>query len=225
MENKNEGAPETTDQVVADNETESQTTVPAAKKKRKRWPIVVGVIAVVAVVAGIGGMIWHDQPSFCNAICHDPMDTYVESYYSGDSTCLVTAHADSGLTCLQCHEAKIDEQVGEATAWVSGGYTTDENGYIVDDSVHIATTDFCLQCHNKDDIVAATADYNGNVGYNPHESHNGTLECGDCHSMHGTSTLYCNSCHDLGTPDGWGDVLDERDVGFSFQDSAISSQG
>ena len=22
-------------------------------------------------------MVWHEQPSFCNAICHDPMDPYL----------------------------------------------------------------------------------------------------------------------------------------------------
>ena len=46
----------------------------APKRKRKKWPITVGVIAVVLVVAGAGFWVWHEQPSFCNAICHTPMD-------------------------------------------------------------------------------------------------------------------------------------------------------
>ena len=32
------------------------------------------VVAVVLVCAGGGFYVWHNQPSFCNAICHEPMD-------------------------------------------------------------------------------------------------------------------------------------------------------
>ena len=52
---------------------------PAAKRPR-RGAIVGGVIAAVVVVAGIGAFVWHEQPSFCNAICHTPMDGYLETY-------------------------------------------------------------------------------------------------------------------------------------------------
>lgn len=47
----------------------------AAKKAgKKKWPIVVGVVAVVLIAAGAGFWVWHEQPSFCAAICHTPMD-------------------------------------------------------------------------------------------------------------------------------------------------------
>ena len=49
----------------------------APSKKRKtdrRWPIVAAVVAVVVAVASGGFWVWHEQPSFCNAICHTPMD-------------------------------------------------------------------------------------------------------------------------------------------------------
>ena len=42
--------------------------------KSRKWPITVAVLAVVAAVAGGGFWVWHEQPSFCNAICHTPMD-------------------------------------------------------------------------------------------------------------------------------------------------------
>lgn len=51
-----------------------------APKRVRRGAIVGGVVAVVVVVAAIGAFVWHEQPSFCNAICHTPMDGYLETY-------------------------------------------------------------------------------------------------------------------------------------------------
>lgn len=194
-----------------------QTERPSSK--RRKGIAIAGVVTAVIVLAAAGGLVWHEQPSFCGTICHDPMNYYVEGYYSENEACLASVHEQQQITCLECHEATIDDQINEATAWISGDFETAENGQIVDDSIHIATTDFCLAsgCHEQNEIVEATEDYGGNVGYNPHQSHNGTLECGSCHSMHGESTLYCSSCHDMGTPDGWAEAPDLRDVGFSFE--------
>ena len=83
------------------------TSQPTAKMTRKNKWIIVGVVAAVLVVAGAGFWVWHEQPSFCNAICHSPMDKYVETYYEGDPGKLVTAHAEAGDACLDCHEAEI----------------------------------------------------------------------------------------------------------------------
>ena len=57
---------------------------PSPKRKAKRGWIIGGVVAAVIVVAGAGFWVWHETPSFCNAICHSPMDSYVDTYYSGD---------------------------------------------------------------------------------------------------------------------------------------------
>ena len=57
-----------------EKKVDGQTAEPAAQKKKKKWPIVVGVVVAVLVVAGAGFWVWHEQPSFCNAICHTPMD-------------------------------------------------------------------------------------------------------------------------------------------------------
>lgn len=67
--------------------------------KRRRAPIVCAVVAVVLVCAGGGFYVWHNQPSFCNAICHEPMDYYVDGYYGeGDATHaqLAVAHQQEG---------------------------------------------------------------------------------------------------------------------------------
>lgn len=42
--------------------------------RRAKASIVIGVVAAVIIAAGAGFAVWHDQPSFCNAICHTPMD-------------------------------------------------------------------------------------------------------------------------------------------------------
>ena len=39
---------------------------------RRRWPIAVGVVAAVVIVAGAGFWVWHEQPSFCNAVVPQP---------------------------------------------------------------------------------------------------------------------------------------------------------
>lgn len=182
------------------------TSQPAAKMTRKNKLIVVGVVAAVLVAAGAGFWVWHEQPSFCNAICHSPMDKYVETYYEGDPGKLVTAHAEVGDACLDCHEAEITTQVSEVMAWVSDSYPMGEDGLLATDK-EFATEEFCTNgdCHNMTDVVNATWGFVGNdEKYNPHSSHqDNNLECGDCHKVHETSTLYCAKCHDMNLPEGW----------------------
>lgn len=176
----------------------------AAKKPKRKWPIVVGVVVAVLVAAGAGFWAWHEQPSFCNAICHDPMDNYVEGYYH-DASVMAYTHQQEGKTCLDCHEAKIEEQVAEAVSWVSGSYQVDEVGNLATTGV-TADKAFCAKsgCHDWDAVVAATQDWGGDQGVNPHQSHQGeAIDCSNCHVAHGTSYMYCNTCHDYKIPDGW----------------------
>lgn len=44
----------------------------APMDKRKRLCITLDCVVAVLVLAGAGLMVWHEQPSFCAAICHDP---------------------------------------------------------------------------------------------------------------------------------------------------------
>ncbi len=91
------------------------------KFANRKTGITIAVVAVV-LVAAIGGLwVWHEQPSFCNAVCHDPMDSYVEDWQEG-STLMAARHSEAGVTCLQCHEPEIAEQVSEVVAWVSGDF-------------------------------------------------------------------------------------------------------
>lgn len=43
-------------------ETTEAADTKAAKKGKKKWPVVVGVVAVVIVAAGAGFWVWHEQP-------------------------------------------------------------------------------------------------------------------------------------------------------------------
>ncbi len=183
---------------------EGAVSASAAKRKKKRWPVVVGVVAVVVVCAGAGFWVWHEQPSFCNAVCHEPMDNYVEGYYEDDSL-MAHAHMQEGVTCLQCHEAKIDQQVAEARSWISKGYRVDESGNLATVNVTADKGDCATSgCHNWSDVVAATEDWGGQPGVNPHLSHQGeAIDCSNCHSAHGQSNMYCNTCHDYQVPEGW----------------------
>lgn len=50
----------------------SAGVTPSPKRGRRKVTAVVATVAVVLVAAGAGFMVWHDSPSFCNAICHTP---------------------------------------------------------------------------------------------------------------------------------------------------------
>lgn len=70
--------------------SESEHTGKLSQNKRNRTIATVCVVAAVAVAAVGGFAVWHNQPSFCNSICHTPMNAYVESYYNTDGTMLPT---------------------------------------------------------------------------------------------------------------------------------------
>ena len=173
---------------------------PAGKSRRKRWPVVVGIVAVALVAAGAGFVVWHEQPSFCNAICHEPMDPYVEGFASADSTLMAAAHGQQGVACLQCHKPTLNQQIEEGLKWVSGDFKNPLP------TSRLGTRDFCQNdaCHSDwEAVVTATANYQGS-GRNPHKAHVGDLDCYVCHSSHGTSQLYCTSCHaDMPKPESW----------------------
>ena len=188
-----------------------------ASAKSRKGLIVGGVLAVVLLCTVGGLLVWHEQPSFCNAICHSPMDAYVEGYLGKSTTdqsdqsdqdgmaAGAQIHQRANVACLDCHEAKISEQIHEASVWVSGDYSVDENGLLTTVGVRsdvkmCATSD----CHDMEQVSQATQDWGGQIGVNVHDSHQGQdIDCGNCHSIHGQSYLMCNTCHDYLVPDGW----------------------
>lgn len=158
----------------------------SAKRNKRKLAGIIGVVAAVVVVAGAGFMVWHDQPSFCNAICHTPMDGYLTTYeatpgesatdkwgneVADASSMLAPVHAQEGITCVQCHVPQMSEQVTEGIGWLTGSYevvqTTDERFVPEEKTLSdltaargIASEAFCLNsgCHTNDDGFAMTRD-------------------------------------------------------------------
>ena len=197
------------------------------KKKRgvgfKILMVVIGIFVVLVAGVGVGYGVFHDTPGFCNFICHTPMDPYVASYQDNVSinplqtdtsaTLGVTVHknADDPITCLDCHQDGINEQIQEGLAWVSGNYTIPLEIKLLSKDPKEGSNSkngnvFCLRegCHEgvttPDELKAVFAGEHRNV----HDNHNANLDCGICHQMHEQSVLYCSSCHaDVALPDGW----------------------
>ena len=166
-------------------------------RKRTKRLIALGVAAAVVVTAGAGFWVWHEQPSFCNAICHTPMDPYVEDYYADDATLLATSHRVVGVSCLDCHVPTLSEQLAEGVTWVAGGYALPLEQRQFDNA-------FCMNgsCHDigQDSLAQITAQRE----YNPHSNYHEELACGTCHKSHTASVMQCAQCHsDADVPAGW----------------------
>lgn len=205
----------------------------APKKPTKKAGIIAGVVAAVVVVAGIGMFVWHEQPSFCGAICHTPMDAYYGTYAEGTAdkygreldqeasdAMMARAHAAEGYGCLDCHEPTVGQQVSEGLAWVSGGYEV--AGSSEDGTAYLATRDLdqlmevrgeagyemCLtpECHDTAlaDLESLTADL-GSADRNPHSTqHDAVPACSECHKAHEQPVNACTQCHnDSPVPEGW----------------------
>lgn len=207
------------------NEKESgqhkKVEMPSAKK-RKKWPITLSVIVIILIIAGAGFWVWHEQPSFCGAICHKPMDPYLANYdaesghasfdkygnnVSDANSMMAIAHKKDDVTCIGCHIPTLSEQISEGTHWISGDYEYPLNERSLTEltSARGDTADeFCLNesCHNmtRDELRDSTSE----LARNPHEGFHGDEDCGTCHKGHRASVLLCSACHeDTVTPTGW----------------------
>ena len=143
---------------MTDEVREEEGAQKAPKRRRRR--IAVGVVAAILVVAGCGFWVWHEQPSFCAAVCHVPMDAYYDTYDFGDKDKYGNAVEDSArpammayrhktladTTCMGCHVPTLSEQVSEGLHWVSGDYEV--VGYNADDQ-------WILETRSLDDLTAA----------------------------------------------------------------------
>lgn len=189
---------------VSAETTEAPETVSEAAPKKKHWPIVISVLAVIVIAVLVAFLHWHEEPSFCNTFCHQPMDYYVEGYYSEDPGISAANHAAANVTCLGCHwsQAKMLDLVHEVVLFATDGFTNP-----LPDQKQFVTDEFCGGCHDgvtapsKDEATAGEA-------YNPHDipaiaMHEG-IECGDCHRVHKQSVFVCASCHtNIEVPENW----------------------
>ncbi len=195
-------------------ETEKQNAATPAKKKRNGW-MVGGIVVAVIVVVAIAFGVWHNQPSFCNSVCHTPMDPYVQTYDSDNPAMMSSLHrTEANMSCLDCHEARLGQQISEVGTWMDDATPVDANGMLVNHDTSVqASPENCLKsgCHDWNEVVDSTWGFEGNdEEFNPHSSHqNGSIQCSDCHKSHTNSVLYCAKCHDLNVPEGWEVPTDE----------------
>ncbi|MGA9347940.1 MAG: cytochrome c3 family protein [Anaerolineae bacterium] len=161
----------------------------------KKVGLIVGIAAVVIIIAGVALWKYHEQPQFC-AICHI-MQPYLESWES--SPFLAQAHAEDNITCLECHEPTIQQQVDELKAYVQGDFEVplEERKFPME---------FCFGCHEPNEHTSYEEVIQRTEGLelNPHGSHIGEMECRICHKAHRASEDYCAQCHGpVATGLGW----------------------
>jgi len=125
------------------------------KNGKKRLVVGLAVLVVLAALLA-GGWTWHEQPSFCGAVCHKVMGEYVASWEDGGG--LAQAHAEAasteyadGVKCLDCHEPTLQEQIEEVQTYVTGSYRNPLAKVTFSD-------DFCFRCHDSWETVAAGTD-------------------------------------------------------------------
>jgi cytochrome c nitrite reductase small subunit len=161
-------------------------------KRRNIWVIVGIAVVVIVIVAGVALWNYHEQPQFC-AICHI-MQPYLESWES--SPFLAQAHAEESVSCLECHEPTIQQQVDELVKFVT-------NDYEIPLEEREFDQEWCLRCHEHgsyEELIQRTEE----LELNPHDSHYGEMECSICHKVHRESEDYCALCHaPVVTGTGW----------------------
>lgn len=227
---------EKTQKLQVEEAQETANTDSSAKKKlpkRKRMAITAASVVAVIVLAGAGFAVWHEQPSFCNAICHNPMDPYLPTYEAplgqaatdkwgneveDSSSMLATVHRQVGKTCMDCHVPQLDEQMAEGGEWVSGNFDSPLKERTATKLVAARGLDnddeFCMNnnCHpySREDLEKKTA-WMGKI--NPHTPQHGQQKCTTCHKAHRASVNYCTQCHtDAVVPDGWLSYTESKEL-------------
>ena len=159
------GYPMAEEKKVDQTDVGTETGTKKAKMPKKKKFIIVGVVAVVLVAAGAGFMVWHEQPTFCNAICHTPMDAYVDTYVDGSTdaygnelasdqeknSMMAYMHGKYKLAnCLDCHVPTIGEQVTEGMHWITGNYEVLGQNKVGDTILAERSTDDLVKARNLD---------------------------------------------------------------------------
>ncbi|MDR1961095.1 MAG: cytochrome c3 family protein [Gracilibacteraceae bacterium] len=189
-------------------EQEKQESNQGKPKKKffnlKNILLIAGVLVLLGVGGGFGVMKASDNPAFCT-LCHNMQGYYDSFTYSQTDEkteqtydLLAKRHADSEdqLVCHDCHEASLAVQIDEGIKFITGNYLDPLDTRDFGDQ-------FCLDCHDFEEVKEITRERFLDVSAppynvaNPHDSHNGELECSTCHRMHAKQTLFCAQCHDI----------------------------
>ena len=173
-----------------------------------KHPLTWGVLAIILLVIFGGSMAayeYHGTPQFCGNTCH-LMQSYVDTWTDVEETnYLAASHAKNGVTCLDCHEKTLDQQVSELVTYIHQDYRDPLRRRQFDNSM-------CLNCHMEENqhqsyeaIATRTADWLVEYNRNPHDPpHYEDLECSTCHRSHRESEILCADCHNMpNLGNGW----------------------
>ncbi len=157
---------------------------------KKKILIIVGTLVVLMFASGFAVLKASENPSFCG-ICHT-MDPYMASYEEG--SLLAKKHADAEVKCQDCHQETLGRKIQKGVNFITGNFETPF------EKRDFGTFDYCLECHDDPDKVdkvfeTVKAETFFEDGSNPHQSHNGDLDCNVCHNMHRKSVVFCQDCH------------------------------
>ena len=107
--------------------------------------------------------------------------------------------------CAPASQGAKASGVSKECGW-SAGYEVNGDGMVELDGNEVDVRTYCLTCHGENGSFAmtwsivekATADWHGEQGVNPHESHLGAMQCNLCHADGHTLEMYCDNCHEIG---------------------------
>lgn len=161
--------------------------------KKGEIGFVVGIILIFLVIAGgaSGGYLLHlsnTSPEFCGT-CHI-MNRNVNSYLTSNH--LDNVHFQAGVQCKDCHDYPVSAEFASGINFLVGNYSVGKDGELLkvqyDDQM-------CLDCHISYAFMAKATDF---LYRNPHNNHNGELECRTCHMSHEAQIDFCSGCHSNG---------------------------
>lgn len=161
--------------------------------KKGEIGFVIGIILIFLIIVGgaSGGYLLHlsnTSPEFCGT-CHI-MEKNVNSYLTSNH--LDNVHFQANVQCKDCHDYPVSAEISSGFNFLVGNYTVGPDGELLkveyDDQM-------CLDCHISNEFMARATDF---LYRNPHDNHNGELECRTCHMSHEAQIDFCSSCHNNG---------------------------
>ena len=162
--------------------------------------ILLAVVGTAAVWSHFwGARVGNPSADSCGN-CHI-MQSYVDSLQASDM--LASAHSAREITCTDCHDYGLEQQVQDTLAYL-------QNNYQQPLTRERISMDTCFKCHEHgsyDQIAWRTTDLGVTDAQakghsaNPHQPpHYTNLECYSCHRVHSQSTLLCWECHNYEFP-------------------------
>jgi hypothetical protein len=143
------------------------------------------------------------DPNYCQG-CH--ADPYTTSWETDTTNSLAHQHYLNGVSCRTCHDRTVTQSAGEVVNYMIGNYYDP----LQETQISMNT---CFKCHESyAKMIPLTDQRITGAERNPHDSHWGQLECGQCHNMHRDSVDYCAACHNPVTDaPGWAPAPKSKD--------------